>query len=491
VIAEAVMVAAGPVADELTADGLAPLLAARSTSKASADEFTPLLGDRVSTKAPDGGGGAAGDGPGAGGSLDGHAATAMIFLIGVAASSLTLEELASQYFLKDSMGLGPAEVAVVLSFHSFGWIVKPLWGMISDSFPIGGQRRKPYALLVSSIGAAAFFSYGGVTTVSQFILTSLITNCCMAFLTVIAQAMLVQRSADKDMNGASRNFTSYFAVKTTAGGVLALTAGYLLERYAARSVLMAPAIPFILLLLTTTCLQEAPTSNMVCPTEQLALVAATIQRQEIWGTSLYLLALCVVPSPAAAMFFFNVDVLKFDSVFMSMIVCVTALAGIAGLGVYHYLLTDVPFRKLFFVATVLCSLVSLTPLIQIFRLNRAWGIDDRVFAIVDTFVIFAVIEVLWMPVLVLASRLCPPSVGGTMYAFFLSIHNLGLWGSQALGGALMHVLGITRDNLEHLWILVVICAMTMLAPLALLHLVPRSDPELLRREDRGNPQTPP
>lgn len=30
-----------------------------------------------------------------------------------------------------------------------GWIIKPLYGFISDGFPIGGQRRKPYLYICS------------------------------------------------------------------------------------------------------------------------------------------------------------------------------------------------------------------------------------------------------------------------------------------------------------------------------------------------------
>lgn len=62
-----------------------------------------------------------------------------------------------------------------------------------------------------------------------------------------------------------------------------------------------------------------------------------------------------------------------------------------------------------------------------------------------------------MPVIVLASRLCPEGMEGTMYALIMSINNMGgIIGSQ-LGAVLTTLLGVTEKNMDNFWLLVFIC----------------------------------
>jgi len=424
-------------------------------------------------------------------SKDDDASVAIVYLIAISLGSQAISIMGAQYFMKDTLHLGPAEVAFYWSFHSLGWVLKPLWGMITDSFPIRGQRRKPYLIIMSAGAALGFLAFGYVQHVWDFVVVLVAINACLAFLTVIAQAFMVQRSSSQDFNGASYLFSMYFGIKIIASCCLTYAAGYLLQTHSARQVLMLGAGLLIINVLVAPCIREPPLPELVSIAEQCRSIGKMFQRQEVWSMTLYIFVVCAMPSPTAAMFYFNVDVLKFDPEFIACITICSSLASVVGLVLYHTCFTGVPIRTLFCVASVLCTIVSLTPLIQIFRWNRQWGIDDRVFALVDTFFITAVAEVLWIPMLVIASRLCPTSVEGTTYALFLSIHNTGLWFSGASSGLLTAGLGITREDLSSLWILVTICAVMTLTPIALLPLFPQGNAEMIRNADaaeKPNPQ---
>ena len=45
-----------------------------------------------------------------------------------------------------------------LQMDSFWWVIKPLYGFISDSFPIGGKWRTPYFFLFGLVGFGAWMS---------------------------------------------------------------------------------------------------------------------------------------------------------------------------------------------------------------------------------------------------------------------------------------------------------------------------------------------
>lgn len=73
--------------------------------------------------------------------------------------------------------------------------------------------------------------------------------------------------------------------------------------------------------------------------------------------------------------------------------------------------------------------------------------------------------------LVLACRLCPKNIEGTMYALLMSTLNFGSMLSFQFGGLLMHYLGITESNFQNLWILIVLANSFLLLPLPFLNLV--------------------
>ncbi|KAL6563199.1 hypothetical protein OROHE_005786 [Orobanche hederae] len=79
---------------------------------------------------------------------------------------LGLSKVSTQYYMKDEQKLQPSEAQVYHAMIMMPWIVKPLWGLLTDTVPIGGRRRRPYfifaggALGVLSIPAALVILVG-------------------------------------------------------------------------------------------------------------------------------------------------------------------------------------------------------------------------------------------------------------------------------------------------------------------------------------------
>jgi len=66
----------------------------------------------------------------------------------------------------------------------------------------------------------------------------------------------------------------------------------------------------------------------------------------------------------------------------------------------------------------------MTMLLLVTHTNRALGIDDHWFrATASSLTVMG--QVAYMPVLVLAARLCPPGVEATLFALLMSVSNLG------------------------------------------------------------------
>ncbi len=120
----------------------------------------------------------------------------------------------------------------------------------------------------------------------------------------------------------------------------------------------------------------------------------------------------------------------------------------------------------------------MTMLLLVTHTNRILGIDDHWFSLGDSLILTVMGQISYMPVLVLAARLCPPGVEATLFALLMSISNLAAMVSYEFGAIIMHWLGITETNFELLWLLVIITNLSTLLPLPFLHWLPTSSSQI-------------
>jgi hypothetical protein len=77
-----------------------------------------------------------------------------------------------------------------------------------------------------------------------------------------------------------------------------------------------------------------------------------------------------------------------------------------------------------------------------------------------------------MPVLVLATKLCPPGIEATFFALIMSVFNLGGTVSYWLGSIMMKWLGITEHQFDSLWLLIIITNCSSLIPIFFIKWLP-------------------
>eukprot|EP00435_Cladocopium_sp_Y103_P062652 s594_g24.t1 len=78
-----------------------------------------------------------------------------------AQGALALAALAKPFYVKDTLGLSPADATVFLSLTYWPWIMKPLWGFIADSIPIFGSRRQAYLVLSGLVSVIGWLGLAG------------------------------------------------------------------------------------------------------------------------------------------------------------------------------------------------------------------------------------------------------------------------------------------------------------------------------------------
>jgi len=125
----------------------------------------------------------------------------------------SISELAVRYFFKDELLIEPARVSQINSLISIPWTIKPIFGIITDLFPIYGYRRKIYFILcgIFCILSWLLMSFK-INTLLGSIISLLIINICVSFSTVLGEATVVELSQIEkvDSDSSAKNYVSLF-----------------------------------------------------------------------------------------------------------------------------------------------------------------------------------------------------------------------------------------------------------------------------------------
>lgn len=65
--------------------------------------------------------------------------------------AIGLSKVSIQYYMKDEQKLQPSEAQIYFGLIQIPWIIKPLWGLLTDVVPIIGYRRRPYFIFAGKL----------------------------------------------------------------------------------------------------------------------------------------------------------------------------------------------------------------------------------------------------------------------------------------------------------------------------------------------------
>src|SRR5437016_6873481 len=159
--------------------------------------------------------------------------------------------------LKETLGLSPAQVATFGTIVLVPWLIKPVYGLISDAFPLFGRRRKSYFLLTSALATLAGLALGlhAEPTYWSLALLMLVMGLGIAFTDVLTDAMMVENGKPLGLTGAFQSVQwSAISVATILVGLIG---GYFAEqRNLQGAVLVAAVFPLVALVMAARFVHE-------------------------------------------------------------------------------------------------------------------------------------------------------------------------------------------------------------------------------------------
>ncbi len=409
---------------------------------------------------------------------------------------LGLARLAVSFFLKDELGLTPAQVSAMLGIVALPWIIKPLFGFISDGFPIFGYRRRPYLVLSGILGAISWVSLATVVhTPIAATLAIALGSLSVAVSDVIVDSLVVERARAESQAKAGSLQSLSWGASAFGGLITAYFSGMLLEHFSNRTVFWITAFFPLIVSVVAWVIAESPVSkeandshngSLESIKQQLGQLRLAVTQKAIWLPTAFLFIWQATPTAESAFFFFTTNELHFEPEFLGRVRLVTSIASLVGIWIFQRFLKTVPFRTIFAWSTILSTALGMTMLLLVTHANRALGIDDHWFSLGDSLILTVMGQIAYMPVLVLAARLCPSGVEATLFALLMSVTNLAGLLSYELGAGLMHLLGITETNFNQLWLLVIITNLSTLLPLPFINWLPAADSQSEQTETAKN-----
>ncbi|PON68357.1 Folate-biopterin transporter [Parasponia andersonii] len=398
-----------------------------------------------------------------------------------------LGRVGTEYYMKDVQKVQPSEAQIYGGITSIPWIVKPLWGLLTDVLPILGYRRRPYFILAGAISAISMLIISLHENLHLVLALLFLTagSAGVAIADVTIDACVAQSSISHPSLAA--DLQSLCALSSSIGALMGFSvSGILVHLIGPKGVYGLLAIPAGLVLFVGIVLKEPRMANFQYGQVNQKFLSAgnsmwtTLKSPSVWRPCLYMyLSLALSLNILDGMFYWYTDAKDgpgFSQENVGFIFSIGSVGSLLGAVLYQNVLKDHPFRDLLFWTQLLYGLSGMLDLMLVLRLNLKFSIPDYFFVVIDESVSQMIGRLKWMPLLVLSSKLCPPGIEGTFFALLMSIDNIGVLSASWGGGLLLHVLKITRTQFDNLWLAILIRNILRVTPLCLLFLVPRADP---------------
>ncbi len=181
-----------------------------------------------------------------------------------------------------------------------------------------------------------------------------------------------------------------------------------------------------------------------------------LSQKRIFYPIIFLFLLTIRPSSNKTIFYFYTNILHLLPDFIGFLQLIQSFGSILGVFIYNKYFKNVDYKKFFIYTTVVYVILDLIQIILVLRFNNDLGIPDKLFCFIDSLATDFMMELNLFPVMIIVCQLSPKNMEGTMCALMMSIYNFsGIIGNQ-FGGGLMLLLGITENNFNNFYLLIIL-----------------------------------
>jgi MFS family permease len=333
------------------------------------------------------------------------------------------------YWLKEALHWTPVTISASLAILDLPWVIKPVWGAISDFVPLFGYRRRPYLVLANIAAFLAFAWVVTIETTTTIIPALTVTAFAMAISSTLCGALLVE-------TGQKTNATASFVNQqwlwyNIAQMIMVVLAGYLIEILSPIGALHASAAiaavaPLAIIAGVWLIREPRAAIDMAALRERLHAVLSVFRSRDLWFVAGFLFLYYFSPGFGTPLYFQMTDRLGFSQGFIGELSAIGSGGWIVGGLLYRWRLERLSRRTLLQLSILGGVLSTLSYLLlgspaTAVAISFAGGITSMI-AMIAT--------------MSLAAEACPKGAEGFAFAGMMSIVNLTGPLSDTLGSVL-------------------------------------------------------
>ena len=334
------------------------------------------------------------------------------------------------YYLKQTFGWTPVQVTAYLTILNLPWIIKPVYGIVSDFLPLFGYRRKAYLVIANAAATAAYFWVTQITAPGQLVFALLLTAYAMAISSTLCGAILVENGQRLSASDAFVNQQwLWFNIAALASGFIS---GQLVERLSPATALHAAAaiiaVAPLAVVFTTWLLISEPKSriDLTEMKKTFTNLLAAFSLRELWFVAAFLFLYYLSPGLGTPLYYHMTDNLKFSQEYIGILGSISSGGWIIGALLYRRFLKGITARTLLNLSIFLGTLTTAAFLLL-------W--NEATAAFINFFSGFAGM-IAFLATLTLAADYCPQRAEGFAFAALMSITNLSAALSDNIGSFL-------------------------------------------------------
>jgi len=321
------------------------------------------------------------------------------------------------YFLKEVHGWTPFQVTAFLTVFNLPWIIKPVYGLISDFVPLFGYRRKSYLIIANIAAVAGYLWASRLTEPSDLIFALMLTAYAMAISSTLCGAVLVENGQRLHESGTFVNQQwLWFNIAAMAAAILG---GQLVQHLAPASALhtaaaIVAAAPLMVIFGTLFLIDEKKTSvNTQGVKETLSGLVAAFRRRELWLVAFFIFLYYFSPGLSTPLYYHMTDSLNFSQAYIGVLGSISSAGWVMGALLYRRFFGGLTLKTLLNLSIALGTLTTAAFLL----------LSSETSAAIIYFASGFSAMLATVATLTLAADYCPPRAEGFSFAVLMSIIN--------------------------------------------------------------------
>jgi len=334
------------------------------------------------------------------------------------------------FYLKQVHGWTALQVTAYLTIFNFPWIIKPVYGVLSDLLPVFGYRRKTYLIAANVIAAGAYLWTTQLTAPGQLVWALQLTAYAMAISSTVCGAVLVENGQRLGESGKFVN-QQWLWFNAAAMGA-SILGGQLAQRLSPTSALHVAAsivalAPVAVLLATIFLIPEKKTRiDMPMLRGTLGGLVAALNKRELWIVGIFLFLYYFSPGLSTPLYYTMTDKLKFSQSYIGLLGSIASAGWVIGALLYRRLFGQISSKRLLNLSIAIGTVTTAGYLL----------LSNETSAAILSFCSGFAAMLATVATVTLAADYCPRRSEGFSFAVMMSLINLATASADIAGSFL-------------------------------------------------------